>query len=162
MAKRAKIPVVVLEDDEPVAAAGDAPATGLPDQPAALESSPQRSPQRKFLVHFSAYRARLSFLSLLMSCLLVVLCRSGAAASGASRNCSRRAARPTIPAKEELPGEGGCSTKGGYSAKGEYPAKGEHPAKGGHSAKGRRQRSSAGGGHHHAAEGELPGKQPRR
>ena len=157
MAKRAKIPVVDLEDDEPVAVAGDAPATGLPDQPAAPESSPQRKP----FVHFSAYRARLSFLSLLMSCLLVVLCRSGAAAVRASRDRSQRAACPTIPAKEEFPGEGGCSAKGGYSAKGEYPAKGEHPDKGGHPAKGRRQQPSAGGGHYYAAKGELPGEGPR-
>src|SRR6187399_3242215 len=47
MAKRAKIPVVEVEDDSPVAATGDAPAANLPDQPAAPRSSPQRSPQRK-------------------------------------------------------------------------------------------------------------------
>ena len=160
MAKRAKIPVVDLEDDEPVAVAEDVPAKGLPDQPAAPESSPQRSPQCKFLVHFSAYRARLSFLSLLMSCLLVDLCRSGAAAAGASRDCSRQAACPTFPAKEELPGEGERSAKDGYSAKGEYPAKGEHPDKGGHPAKGRRQRPSAGGGHHDAARENSPARNP--
>ena len=103
----------------------------------------------------------MSFLSLLTSCLLVVLCRSGASASGAARNCSRGAARPAIPAKEELPGEGGCSAKGGYSAKGEYPAKSELPDKGGHPAKGRRQRPSAGGGFYYAAKGEFPGEGPR-
>ena len=124
-------------------------------------AAPNAAPSVSFLVYFFACRARLGFLSLLTFCLLVVLCRSGAAASGASRNCYRRAARPTIPAKEELPGEGGCSAKGGYSAKGEYPAKGEHPDKGGLPAKGRRQRPSAGGGFFYAAKGELPGEGPR-
>ena len=47
MAKRAKIPVVEVEDDSPAAATGDTPAASLPDQPAAPRSSPQRSPQRK-------------------------------------------------------------------------------------------------------------------
>ena len=86
--------------------------------------------------------------------LFVDLCRSRAAASGAPGDRSRRAARLDHSAKEELPGEGG------YSAKGEYPAKGEHSAKGEYAAKGRHQRSSVGGSYHHAAEGELPGKEP--
>ena len=54
MAKRAKIPVVTIEDDEPVAATSDVPATSLPDQPAAPRSSPQRSPQRKSGIYLSA------------------------------------------------------------------------------------------------------------
>ena len=71
----------------------------------------------------------------MMSCLPVVLCRSGAAAAGAPRGRPRRAACSTLPAKDELPGEGQRSAKDVYPAKGEHPAKGENPDKGGHPAK---------------------------
>ena len=129
MAKRAKIPVVEVEDDSPVAATGDTPATNLPDPTAAPRSSPQRSPQRKSGFELSARRARLKFLPctniLSPYFVLIVLCRGGAAATGASGYRSRGAAGPAIPAKAELSGKGECSAKGGYSAKGEYPAKGE-------------------------------------
>ena len=46
-AKKAKVPVVEVADDSPVAAIGDAPEPSLPDPSAAPRSSPQRSPQRK-------------------------------------------------------------------------------------------------------------------
>ena len=46
-AKRAKVPVIVIED-EPTAIAGDESETILPD-PATI---PQSSPQRKFIVYF--------------------------------------------------------------------------------------------------------------
>src|SRR4051812_8649615 len=51
MAKRAKVPVIVIEDD-PTVSAGGAPETNLPDPTAVLQSSPQRSPQRKYMVCF--------------------------------------------------------------------------------------------------------------
>ena len=82
---------------------------------------------------------------LLLCFVLMVLCRGGAAATGSSGDCSRGAADPAVPAKDELSGEGERSAKGGYSAKGEYPAKGEQPGEGGHSAK-----------------AELPGEGARR
>ena len=46
-AKRAKAPVIVIEDD-PIATAGDMFETTLPD-PASI---PQSSPQRKYMVYF--------------------------------------------------------------------------------------------------------------
>ena len=73
---------------------------------------------------------------LLLRLVLIVLCRGGAAATGAPGDHSRGAAGPAVPAKDELSGEGERSAKGGYSAKGEYPAKGEQPGEGGHPAKG--------------------------
>src|SRR4051812_8886135 len=50
-AKRAKVPLVVI-DDEPTATAGGAPETNLPDPAADLQGSPQRNPQRKYMVYF--------------------------------------------------------------------------------------------------------------
>ena len=46
-AKRAKVPVIVIED-EPTATAGGASETTLPDPATVLQSSPQR----KYMVHF--------------------------------------------------------------------------------------------------------------
>ena len=46
-AKRAKVPVIVIED-EPTTTAGGAPETTLPDPATVLQSSPQR----KYMVHF--------------------------------------------------------------------------------------------------------------
>ena len=46
-AKRAKVPVIVIED-EPTATAGGASETTLPDPATVLQSSPQR----KFVVYF--------------------------------------------------------------------------------------------------------------
>src|SRR6187401_3483543 len=107
-AKKAKVPVVEVADDSPVAATGDVPEPSLPDPSAAPRSSPQRSPQRKSGFHTSARRARLKILScanILMLCLvLIVLCRGGAASSGASGGRSRGAAGPAVPAKAEPPG----------------------------------------------------------
>ena len=77
VAKKAKVPVVEVEDDSPVAATGDAPATNLPDPSAAPRSSPQRSPQRKSGLDLSARRARLRFLpctNILLLCLSCLSC----------------------------------------------------------------------------------------
>ena len=51
VAKRAKAQVVVIED-EPTATTGGAPETTLPDPATTSQSSPQRSPQRKYMVYF--------------------------------------------------------------------------------------------------------------
>ena len=50
-AKRAKAPVIVIEDD-PTVSAGGVSETTLTDPAATPQSSPQRSPQRKFVVYF--------------------------------------------------------------------------------------------------------------
>ena len=50
-AKRAKAPVIVIEDDI-TASAGGASETTLTDPAATPQSSPQRSPQRKYIVYF--------------------------------------------------------------------------------------------------------------
>ena len=50
-AKRAKVPVIVIED-KPTATAGGASETTLPDPATIPQSSPQRSPQRKYMVYF--------------------------------------------------------------------------------------------------------------
>ena len=50
-AKRAKVPVIVIED-EPTATAGGAPETTLPDPATFLQSSPQR----KYMVCFPLVR----------------------------------------------------------------------------------------------------------
>ena len=50
-AKRAKAPVIVIEDD-PTVSAGGVSETTLMDPAATPQSSPQRSPQRKFVVYF--------------------------------------------------------------------------------------------------------------
>ena len=50
-AKRAKVPVIVIED-EPTTTAGGVSETTLPDPATIPQSSPQRSPQRKYMVYF--------------------------------------------------------------------------------------------------------------
>ena len=50
-AKRAKVPVIVIED-EPTATAEGVPETTLPDPATFPQSSPQRSPQRKYIAYF--------------------------------------------------------------------------------------------------------------
>ena len=60
-AKRAKVPVIVIED-EPTATAGGAPETTLPDPATLLQSSPQR----KYMVYFPLRGAH-GYLSLLIS-----------------------------------------------------------------------------------------------
>ena len=47
MAKRAKASVIVIEDD-PTVSAGGVPEPTLTD----LATTPQRSPQRKFIIYF--------------------------------------------------------------------------------------------------------------
>ena len=59
-AKRAKAPVIIIED-EPTATAGGAPETTLPDPATFL----QGSPQRKCMVYF-LLRGVLGYLSLLI------------------------------------------------------------------------------------------------
>ena len=49
--------MVVIEDD-PTATTGGAPETTLPDTAITSQSSPQRSPQRKYLVYFLVLGAR--------------------------------------------------------------------------------------------------------
>ena len=50
-AKRAKVPVIVIED-EPTAIEGGVSETTLPDPATFPQRSPQRSPQRKYMVYF--------------------------------------------------------------------------------------------------------------
>ena len=50
-AKRAKVAVIVIEDD-PTVSAGGGSETTLTDPATTPQSSPQRSPQRKFIVSF--------------------------------------------------------------------------------------------------------------
>ena len=50
-AKRAKALVIVIEDD-PTVSAGGVPEPTLPDLATTPQSSPQRSPQRKFIIYF--------------------------------------------------------------------------------------------------------------
>ena len=50
-AKRAKVPVIIIED-EPTATAEGVFETILPDPATFPQSSPQRSPQRKYMVYF--------------------------------------------------------------------------------------------------------------
>ena len=50
-AKRAKAPVIVIEDD-PTMLAGGVSETTLTDPAVTPQSSPQCSPQRKFVVYF--------------------------------------------------------------------------------------------------------------
>ena len=50
-AKRAKAAVIVIEDD-PIASAGGGSENTLTDPAITPRSSPQRSPQRKFIVSF--------------------------------------------------------------------------------------------------------------
>ena len=52
-AKRAKAAVIVIEDD-PTVSVGGGPETTLTDPAITPRGSPQRSPQRKFIVHPSA------------------------------------------------------------------------------------------------------------
>ena len=54
-AKRAKVPVVVIEDD-PAVTVEDASETTLSDPATSPRSSPQRSPQRKFIILLPAVR----------------------------------------------------------------------------------------------------------
>ena len=49
--KRAKVPVIVIED-EPTATAGGMSETTLPDPARIPHSNPQHSPQRKYMVYF--------------------------------------------------------------------------------------------------------------
>ena len=56
-AKRAKVPVIVIED-EPTTTAGGASETTLPDPATVLQSSPQR----KYMVHFPLLSAWVIFL----------------------------------------------------------------------------------------------------
>ena len=51
MAKRAKAPVIVIEDD-PTAMAEDMSETTFSDPATIPQSSPQRSPPRKYMVYF--------------------------------------------------------------------------------------------------------------
>ena len=50
-AKRAKVPVIVIED-EPTATGEGVSETTLPDPATFPQSSPQRSPQCKYIVYF--------------------------------------------------------------------------------------------------------------
>ena len=43
---------VIIVEDEPTATTEGAPETTLPDPASILQSSPQRSPQRKYMVYF--------------------------------------------------------------------------------------------------------------
>ncbi len=49
---------MVVIEDEPTATTGGAPETTLPDPATASQSSPQRSPQRKYMVYFLLLGAR--------------------------------------------------------------------------------------------------------
>ena len=87
-AKRAKAPVIVIEDD-PTVSAGGVSETTLTDPATTPQSSPQRSPQRKFIVYF-LLRCGSALFSLLISCMLD-LCRSRTASPGMPGSCSRSA-----------------------------------------------------------------------
>ena len=50
-AKRAKAPVIIIEDD-PTTTVEDMSETNLSDPATIPQSSPQRSPQRKYMVYF--------------------------------------------------------------------------------------------------------------
>ena len=69
-AKRAKAPVIVIEDD-PTVSAGGVSETTLTDPATTPQSSPQRSPQRKFVVLLPAVGRAWVLFSLLISCLLI-------------------------------------------------------------------------------------------
>src|SRR4051812_44964319 len=100
-AKRAKIPLVVLEDESPPTT-GDVPETTLPDLAAGPQSSPQRSPQREYMVHSCCLAHVRVLLLFVVDAWLLLLGRSRAAPADAPGEHSCCADCVDYPAKGEI------------------------------------------------------------
>ena len=112
---------MIVIEDEPAVRAGGAPETNLPDPATDLQSSPQRSPQRKCVVYFPLLGVRGG--STFADVLFVDLCRSRADTSGAPGDRPRRAICFNHAAKGKFPGKG-LRGKGEVSTKGEFSSEG--------------------------------------
>ena len=104
--------MIVIEDD-PTVSAGGGSETTLTD-PA---TTPQSSPQRKFIVSFLLSGAHECFFSF-ADILLVDLCRSRTASPGGPGSLPRSAICFDYAAKGGVPGKGALSGMGGLPGKG--------------------------------------------
>src|SRR4051812_26911622 len=114
--KKAKVPVVEVADDSPIAATGDVPEPSLPDPSAAPRGSPQRSPQRKSGFCTSARRACLrnrpcANILIFLSCFGCLVQRWSHNRRSVRRSLLR-SRRPRRPCQGRTPRQGRASRQG--------------------------------------------------